>query len=350
MLANWIKIVLKFTLLRSILTLLIVGVLLAAMVLMVDMRRFLVTPLNIPDSGLTIELPAGSSIHTLITQLQAAGALRQSRYLLAYARITGKASRLKAGEYAFKKGMLPREAVDLIVDGKVIQRSFTIVEGITFAQLRKNIAADTRLKHTLAAHTDAQIMQAIGMEGIPAEGRFFPDTYLFSKGYTDLELLARSAQAMNAALNNAWRNRAAGLPINSMDELLTLASIIEKETAVARERAIIAGVFVRRLNKKMRLQTDPTVVYGLGEQYKGTLTRTHLQTDTPYNTYTRAGLPPTPIALPGRDALLAAALPAAGTSLYFVAKGDRSGEHVFSDTLSEHDRAVKQYRARIAAP
>ena len=252
------------------------------------------------------------------------------------------AQRLQVGDYAITSGMTPRILLLRLESGEVIQRKFTIIEGWSFRDLRKALADDDRLIQEGTGLSDAELMARLGRDGIFPEGRFLPETYVHTRGTSDLAILDRAATAMDEALAQAWESRDAELPLDTADELLTLASIVEKETGQARERPLIAGVFVRRMRIGMRLQTDPTVIYGMGSAYDGNIRRTDLQTDTPYNTYTRAGLPPTPIAMPGKDALQAAAHPADGNALYFVARGN--GAHYFSATLDEHNAAVRKYQ------
>ncbi|MBS3959431.1 MAG: endolytic transglycosylase MltG [Xanthomonadaceae bacterium] len=250
--------------------------------------------------------------------------------------------RLQAGEYALSPALSPEAILRKLIEGDVLRHRFTVVEGWSMRELRAALAADPVLADDLAGLDDAALMARLGRPDVPAEGRFLPETYLFVRGDGALDLLRRAADAMDAALAEAWAGRQPGLPLASPDELLTLASIIEKETGKAAERAEIAGVFVRRLRLGMRLQTDPTVIYGLGEAFDGNLRRRDLRTDTPFNTYTRAGLPPHAIAMPGRAALAAAAHPAEGDSLFFVARGD--GSHHFSRTYAEHRAAVRRYQ------
>lgn len=319
------------------------GLALSLSLIYVDYRRFLETPLPVADAGLTIELKPGAGIRQLIRQLQP-GLSRPAFYLEGYARLNGLAPRLKAGEYAVTPGLTPPELLDRIVAGRVIQYPLTLVEGWTFRQLRQALAAHPQLAQTLTGLSDAEIMARLGRPGAPPEGWFLPDTYHFPKGFTDEAFLRRALTAMEQRLTQVWERRAPDAPLNDPYQALILASIIEKETGVAAERAEIAGVFARRLRLGMRLQTDPTVIYGLGEAFDGNLRRRDLETDTPYNTYTRPGLPPTPIALPGRAALEAAAHPAPGEALYFVADGQ--GGHVFSRTLEEHNEAVRRYQQR----
>lgn len=247
-------------------------------------------------------------------------------------------SRLQVGDYTIRHGITPAELLRKLERGDVIHYRFTLVEGWNLRDLRAALARDERIRQTLADTDDATLMAALGREGVHPEGRFLPETYHFTRGMSDLDLLRRAMLAMDTALAEAWDDRLDGLPLETPDQLLTLASIIEKETGKASERPEIAGVFVRRLKLGMRLQTDPTVIYGMGSAYDGNIRRRDLTTDTPYNTYTRGGLPPTPIAMPGRAALQAAANPLPGNTLYFVSRGD--GSHVFSATLAEHNRAV----------
>jgi UPF0755 protein len=231
-------------------------------------------------------------------------------------------------------------------EGKVISHRFTIVEGWNLRELRAALARAQPLEHETVQLDDAALMKALGQAGVHPEGRFLPETYVYTRGDSDLDVLGRARAAMDKALDAAWESRVPDLPLRSKQEALVLASIVEKETGVAEERPQIAGVFVRRLKLGMRLQTDPTVIYGMGEKYAGNIRRADLSTDTPYNTYTRAGLPPTPIAMPGAAALQAATHPAPGDALYFVAVGDGSGRHVFTRSLAEHQAAVREYLQR----
>ena len=306
-----------------------------------DYQRFLHTPLAVPATAGRIELPPGTGLHQLAQQL---GLGLRGYYLQIYARLHGQAHRLQAGEYAITAATTPQQLLEQIVAGRVIQYPLTIVEGWTFRQLRDAITAHPQLTQTLSALSDAEIMARLGRVGDNAEGWFLPDTYHFPKGFTDLAFLRRALQAMEQQLTALWAQRSADLPLDHPYQALILASIIEKESGLAAERAEIAGVFIRRLRLGMRLQTDPTVIYGLGTAFDGNLRRRDLQTDTPYNTYTRHGLPPTPIALPSRSALAAAVQPAPGNTLYFVANGQ--GGHTFSTTLAQHQQAVRQYQQR----
>ncbi|KAA2285856.1 endolytic transglycosylase MltG [Arenimonas fontis] len=253
-------------------------------------------------------------------------------------------SRLQVGEYAIGHGITPRELLRKLESGRVIQYRFTLVEGWNWRELRAALARDEVLRQTLPGMDDAAVMAALGRPGQHPEGRFLPETYHYARGMSDLDLLRRAMLAMDRALAEAWDSRDADLPVETPEQLLILASIVEKETGKAEERPQIAGVFARRLKLGMKLQTDPTVIYGMGSAYDGNIRRRDLVTDTPYNTYTRTGLPPTPIAMPGRDALMASARPADGDALYFVSRND--GSHVFSATLREHNRAVDCYQRR----
>jgi UPF0755 protein len=296
----------------------------------------------------SVVIAPGDSFTTVLGKLRAAG-VEEGHDLQwqVLARQLDAAGKLKVGEYALDAALNPRELLQRMRQGRVLQYRFTIVEGWNIRQLRAAIARATPLRQTTAEMSDAELMLALGFEGQHPEGRFLPETYTYQRSDTDLDVLKRAHAAMEKALGDVWQSRAEGLPINSPYELLTLASIIEKETGLAAERPQIAGVFARRLKLGMRLQTDPTVIYGIGSAYDGNIRKVHLTTDTPYNTYTRAGLTPTPIAMPGRAALEATAHPAEGKSLYFVAVGDGSGGHIFSASYAEHQAAVAQYLQRL---
>jgi len=251
-------------------------------------------------------------------------------------------SHLQVGEYAVTPGLSPRKLIRHLREGLVIQHPFTIVEGWNIRDVRAALARDTHLLHKVDSLSDAELMKKLDRAGVLPEGRFLPETYHFTRGRSDLDILGRAADAMDKTLAQVWQQRDHDLPLHNSDELLTLASIVEKETGRADERPLIAGVFARRLKIGMRLETDPTVIYGMGSAYNGNIRKTDLQTDTPYNTYTRYGLPPTPIAMPGRKALLAAAHPAKGDALYFVGIG--GGAHHFSATYGEHQTFVEKYQ------
>ncbi|HEX5694190.1 MAG TPA: endolytic transglycosylase MltG [Arenimonas sp.] len=297
------------------------------------------TPIPLAQSERILVVESGDGFQDILDKLRELG-VEQGHDLewKALAHEMNVVSRLQVGDYTIRHGITPAQLLRKLERGDVIHYRFTIVEGWNLRELRAALARDERIRQTLADTGDAALMAALGREGVHPEGRFLPETYHFTRGMSDLDLLRRALLAMDTALAEAWEERMDGLPLESPDELLTLASIIEKETGKASERPEIAGVFVRRLRLGMRLQTDPTVIYGMGSAYDGNIRRRDLTTDTPYNTYTRGGLPPTPIAMPGRAALQAAANPLPGNTLYFVSRGD--GSHVFSATLAEHNRAV----------
>ena len=304
-------------------------------------------PLAGVEPGQTLVVEPGDSLGAVLARLRKAGIEAGDRYqwqLLA--RELGAAGKIQVGEYPLERGMTPRALLLRMRDGKVISHRFTIVEGWNIRDLRAALARAELLQHETGAMDDARLMAALGHAGQHPEGRFLPETYAFVRGDSDLDVLRRAHAAMEKALDAAWKDRAPDTALKSREEALILASIVEKETGIAEERPQIAGVFARRLKLGMRLQTDPTVIYGMGAGYAGNIRRTDLLTDTPYNTYTRAGLPPTPIAMPGRDALRAATNPAAGNALYFVAVGDGSGRHVFTGSLAEHENAVRAYLQR----
>ena len=299
-------------------------------------------PARVPAEGLVYEVPPGASFAAVVDDLVARGIVSSPFFLHLEARRTGEAARIKAGEFLLPAGLTTRELLDVLVEGEAILHAFTIVEGWTFRELMDAVAADPRLSHRLPDHGPETVMAALGRAGEHPEGRFLPETYRFPKGTTDVDFLARAYEAMTRVLAEEWAKRAEGLPYETPYEALVMASIVERETGLAAERERVAGVFVRRLEKGMRLQTDPTVIYGMGDAFDGNLRRVDLRNDTPYNTYTRHGLPPTPIALPGRAAIHAALHPAPGDALYFVSRGD--GSHHFSATLREHQNAVNRYQ------
>ncbi|NKF23129.1 endolytic transglycosylase MltG [Solimonas marina] len=322
-------------------------VLIIAGALLFDGYRQLHAPLAKVEPGATLVLVPGETLSGVLVDIGQRGWLPSARaasYLKLYVRWHGVGARIRSGEYAINDQMTLIELLDHFLAGDVIVHELRIVEGWTFAQALEAIRADPKIKQTLAQATPDEIMTAIGHPGEAAEGRFFPDTYRFSMGTTDVTLLREAYARMAKILAEEWAQRAADLPYASPDDALTMASIIEKETGAPVERAQIAGVFVRRLRLGMRLQTDPTVIYGLGSAFDGNLHVKDLRTDTPYNTYTRAGLPPTPIALPGRASLHAALHPDDGKALFFVSKGD--GTHAFSETIEQHDAAVRRYQLK----
>jgi len=307
--------------------------------------RFSRAPLAIGTQRQVLDVERGSNLRGIAAQLHARGLTQApSLYWRVLAERMRVAGRLHAGEYALSAGMTPRDLLSNMAAGKVMQRNFTIVDGWSFRELRQALGKADKLRQDSAALDEAQLMDKLGAAGEAPEGRFLPETYAYVKGDSDLDILKRAHAAMSKTLDALWAQRDKDLPLASPYEALILASIVEKETGRADERPRIAGVFVRRLRTHMLLQTDPTVIYGMGESYAGNIHRSDLTTDTPYNTYTRAGLPPTPIALPGKPALEAALHPAGGSELYFVARGD--GSHVFSSTLEEHNRNVACYQLK----
>jgi UPF0755 protein len=310
-----------------------------------DYRHFAETPMPLGAHEVVLDVKLGTSFPSIVRKIKAATRTDAPWwYWRILAHEMGVLDGLHAGEYALTQVVTPRVLLRRMADGDVIHHQFTIIEGWRFKELRVALARESRLKQTLGGLSDEDVMARIGAGGVYPEGRFLPETYSFVRGQADIDVLKRAYKAMQVQLARRWAERDPTLPLGSPDELLTLASIVEKETGRAPERPRIAGVFVRRLKMPMMLQTDPTVIYGLGDSFNGNLTRKHLETDTPYNTYTRFGLPPTPIALPGDAALAAVAKPANGEELYFVAKGN--GEHAFSATLAEHNRAVRDYQLR----
>lgn len=312
--------------------------------LVIDYQAFTKTHFTVPAEGVMLEVMPGRSVRGIANDLANQGLLKNPYYFEWMVRRSGSASRLQAGEYQINPGTYPQALIQLLISGKVLQYSLTIVEGWTFRQMLAAMRAVSTLKHTVLDKSDADIMAALGHAGEHPEGRFLPDTYFFPRDTTDVAFLARAYDALTQTLDREWAARSDGLPLKTPYEALILASIIEKETGIADERARISGVFVRRLLKGMRLQTDPTVIYGLGDSYDGDIRFSDLRKDTAYNTYTRNGLPPTPIALAGVESIHAALNPAEGNELYFVASG--GGGHQFSATLAEHNKAVRKYQMK----
>jgi len=307
-------------------------------------------PLTGIEAGESIVVEPGDSFVAVLGKLRKAGiASGHDLEWQALAKQLGAAGRIQVGEYALDPGATPRDLLVRMRDGKVVSYRFTIVEGWNIRELRAALARAKPLKQEAGQLDDAALMKALGRQDQHPEGRFLPETYAYTSVDSDLTVLKRAHAAMEKALDSAWNGRDAALPLKSKEEALTLASIVEKETGIASERPQIAGVFARRLKANMRLQTDPTVIYGMGSRYAGNIRRSDLLTDTPYNTYTRDGLPPTPIAMPGIDALRATMHPAPGDTLYFVAVGDGSGRHVFTRSLAEHQAAVNAYIQRYRA-
>lgn len=330
---------------RTLLALLAIAVLVVAAGALY-VRHWLAQPLAIGSEPAIVDVQPGQTLTAVARDLAARGLLTHPRLLALYGRFTGADSRLRAGEFSIKPGTSPRGLLQAVVSGAVVQHSVTIVEGWTFRELRLALAAVPTLDHTTRGMQDDAVMRALGEDGKPPEGLFFPDTYLFGKGTRDIDLLRQSRERMRRELATAWGLRHENLPLRDDYEALILASIIERETGHPDERARIAGVFVERLRRGMRLQTDPTVIYGLGEKFDGNLRRADLERDGPYNTYARAGLPPTPIALPGAASLRAAVQPDVRGELFFVATGEGDGRHAFSKTLAEHEAAVRRYLVR----
>jgi len=307
-----------------------------------DLWRFARTPMP-GDKPFCLEVERGASMASVIRRLEDGLALeaRDVLRLRVLARLNGSAVRLRAGEYRIDPGQTPADLLRQLAEGRVVLHRITLVEGMTLEQARDVLAHHPAVRPEGFALRPAELMAAIGQGGRVAEGHFLPETYAFARGTSDIEILRMANEALRRELDRLWPGRQEGLPLKSPEEAVVLASVIEKETGKAGERPMIAGVFVNRLRKGMRLQTDPTVIYGLGPAFDGNLRRRDLDADTPWNTYTRAGLPPTPIALPSRAALHAALHPEATRALYFVADG--TGGHTFSETLDAHNRAVRRY-------
>lgn len=299
-------------------------------------------PLAAGLSVAELAIEPGTAPKAVAQAVADAGVNTSAAALALWFRFSGQDRQIRAGSYEIPAGTTPRRLLLMLVRGEESLRSLTVVEGWNWRQLRQALARAEQLRHDSAGLSDAQLMAQLGRPGLPPEGRFYPDTYSYAKNSSDLQLLARALKAMDRQLERAWAARSPALAVHSPEQALILASIVEKETGKGADRAMISRVFHNRLRLGMLLQTDPTVIYGLGEAFDGNLRRVHLRTDTPWNTYTRAGLPPTPIAMPGKAALLAAVQPADSAALYFVAKGDGSSH--FSLTLDEHNRAVNRYQ------
>jgi UPF0755 protein len=323
----------------------IVVVLTIAVAWQVD--RFLNTAVAVPAHGLTFDIAPGTAFVAISDDLAAEGVISRPLVFRWYARLTGDANKVHAGEYFLEPGITPPQLLRKFVVGDVRLYSFTIVEGWTHYNLISSLRRHEAIAHSLGDEDWLDLLQEFGSEATHPEGLFLPETYRFPKQTRDTEILRRAYQMMAETLEAEWSARADNLPLANPYEALILASIVERETAREDERARIAGVFVRRLQQGMRLQTDPTVIYGIGPDFNGNLTRRDLQTHTDYNTYTRSGLPPTPIALPGRASIHAALNPAPGRELFFVATGLSDGSHKFSETKAEHDAAVSEYLARL---
>ena len=294
--------------------------------------------LSPPSHSVLIE---SGGVNSVAQQLVRQGAVDSADLFVLLARVSGKDAELKAGSYSLKAPISPWMLLKKLGKGEVDLQMFSIIEGWNWRQLRQALNTHPYLKHDSAKMSDEEVLAALGVSALSPEGLFFPDSYRIDKGSSDLKLLARAHRLMQEKLDDAWASRKPDLPLKSAYEALILASIVEKETGKAADRPLVAGVFTNRLRLGMRLQTDPTVIYGVGEAFKGDITKAHLRTDTPYNTYTRAGLPPTPIAMVGEAALTAATQPAVTKAVYFVAKGD--GSSAFSETLDQHNAAVRKY-------
>ena len=323
---------------------LLVVVILLFVAFWMDYLRVLNQPLIESEQAQTYVVESGSNLTRIVYDLEKRGLIERPRYLLLYARLYGSANQLSVGEYLIRPKQTAREFLQQLLDGKVVQYALTIVEGWNFDQLMTEVRQNPYLQQTLQGLSDKEIMQRLGYPEQHPEGRFYPDTYHFPRGTTDVEFLQRAYRAMQDYLQQAWQDRTVGLPFKDMDEALVMASVVEKETGLESERQAIAGVFIRRLEKRMRLQSDPTVIYGMGKRYKGNIRKRDLLEDNPYNTYRRFGLPPTPIAMPGKDAIYATLHPEEGDALYFVSRGD--GSHHFSATLEEHNKAVIKYQLK----
>jgi UPF0755 protein len=303
---------------------------------------WLTRPLPLAGERAELSIEPGTAPREVAVAWVAAGVRTDPWLLYEWFRWSGQARRIRAGSYEIGPGTTPRELLDKMVRGEETLETLRLIEGWNFRQVRAELAKAPAMRVLSAQLSDEQLMALIGAPGQSPEGRFFPDTYAYSRGVSDITVLKRAHETMQRRLEAAWAERDPNTPLRSMDEALILASIVEKETGVATDRARVAGVFTNRLRLGMPLQTDPSVIYGLGDSYEGSLRKRHLQSDSPFNTYTRAGLPPTPIAMPGKASLTAALHPEATKALYFVSRGDGSSE--FSDTLAEHNRAVNKYQ------
>lgn len=317
-------------------------VVLAGFALAAGTAWWLNRPLDLATDPVELSIEHGTPPREIAQAWVSAGVQASPRLLYEWFRWSGRSRKIRAGSYEIGRGVTPRDLLNKMVRGDETLAVVHLIEGWTFRQFRAELAQADALKPTTAGMTDAQIMDALGAPGVSPEGRFHPDTYAYSKGSSDLAVLKRAYRAMQKSLDAAWLERAPDTPLRNEDDALVLASIVEKETGVGADRGRVAGVFINRLRLGMPLQTDPTVIYGLGPNFDGNLHKRDLQTDTPYNTYTRSGLPPTPIAMPGKAALLAAVRPDPTKALYFVARGDGSSE--FSETLADHNRAVNLYQ------
>lgn len=322
----------------------LLGLLLVAVLIFVGwMGYFAISPIELKTSSVDFTIKAGSPLRVASRQIEEAGVAMSAWQFTLLGRALGRAAEIKAGSYEVSQGITPMKLLDKLTRGDVTQAEIVLLEGWTFRQMRSALDAHPDVQHQTAGWTERQIMDKLGIEG-PAEGRFFPDTYLFARGSGDLEILRRSHRQMNKVFLAEWEGRDPGLPYASSYEALIMASIVEKETGQPQDRIKVASVFLNRLKRGMLLQTDPSVIYGLGEKFDGNLRKRDLLADGPYNTYMRPGLPPTPIAMPGLASIQAVMHPASTELLYFVARGDGSSH--FSRTLDEHNRAVAKYQLR----
>ena len=334
---------------RKFLLLLEMGLILAGLALgwsAWKINSVLEQPLHVTQERL-LDVPNGTNPNRMFYSMEREGLLDDAVWLRLYWRFNMAGTPLKTGEYRLAPGMTVEDLFDAWRRADVVQYNLTLVEGWTFRQVRSAIAKHEKLKHTLDGLSDSEVMDQLGHTGVFPEGRFFPDTYRFVRGMSDAELLQQAYMRLDDVLAKEWAERTTDLPYRDPYQALIMASLVEKETGIPQERGQIAGVFVRRLRLGMMLQTDPTVIYGMGERYNGRITRADLREPTPYNTYTMTGLPPTPIAMVGREAIHAALNPSDGTSLYFVARGD--GSHVFSDDLDDHNSAVREFQLKRRA-
>jgi len=321
-----------------------VAVLLLGAVAVGEVRKRWEAPLEIPPEGFPLTIEQGDSLRTVVAKLHESGVLPYPDLVVLYGRWTGRDQQIKRGEYLLDPGLTVESLIEVLHNGEVVRYQVTLPEGITLRDAIEILAGEQQLASVLEGVSDPRILDLVKPHEQP-EGLFFPDSYQYVRGDTDWSILERAHANMMAVLEEEWAGRAGNLPFDTPYEALILASIIERETGFQGERGKISGVFARRLQRGMLLQTDPTVIYGLGDGFDGNLQRTHLaEEDNAYNTYRHSGLPPTPIALPGRAAIHAALHPEPGSALYFVARGD--GGHVFSDTLTEHNRAVREYQLR----
>ena len=333
---------------KKLLSLLITATLLVSLYIGFQFHQFRNSPIQSSSGTVTFSIPKGATIRQVSQTLTDLGLITDPLMFIVLAKINGQETRIKAGEYQLNAQHTPNDILNLFIKGSSINYSFTIIEGWTFKQLLEELRHDPILEHTIGEADSKEIMIKISGEQDHPEGQFLPDTYHFPRGTTDISFLKRAYVTMNEVLQKEWLNRANDLPFKTPYEALTLASIIEKETGVTYEMPIISAAFITRLKKGMRLQTDPSIIYGLGDSYDGDIRYRDLKKDTPYNTYIHKGLTPTPIAMPGREAIHAALNPAPSDAIYFVSKGD--GTHYFSKTLEEHNSAVRKYQLKGRKP